>query len=147
MIKIPSTSKSIVYLEQQISIAPLVVFRMIFGLLMLGSTVRFWYFGWIEDHFLNAQFTFKYYGFQWVQLLSPTAMYALHSLMGLAALGILLGFWYRLSAILFFLAFTYIELIDLTYYLNHYYFVNIVAFLLIFVPANCYFSIDILLSI
>jgi Vitamin K-dependent gamma-carboxylase len=129
-------------LNQAVSIAPLVVFRILFGLLMLGSTVRFWYFGWIEDHFLQAKFTFKYYGFEWVQLLSPFGMYALHGIMAVAAVGIMLGFWYRLSAILFFLTFTYIELIDLTYYLNHYYFVSLVALLLIFVPAHRYFSVD-----
>ena len=132
------------YLEQAVSIAPLVVFRLIFGALMFGSTLRFWYLGWIEDHYLQAKMSFKYYGFEWVEVLSPTGMYALHGVMIVASLGILLGFCYRISAILFFLTFTYVELIDLTYYLNHYYFVNIVSFLLILVPANRHFSLDVL---
>ncbi|MEM9051668.1 MAG: HTTM domain-containing protein, partial [Bacteroidota bacterium] len=38
--------------------------------------------------------------------------------------------------------FSYVELIDITYYLNHYYYVSLVAFLLIFVPANRGFSFD-----
>ena len=42
-----------------------------------------------------------------------------------------------------FLLFTYTELIDLTYYLNHYYFVSIACGLLIFVPANRAFSLDV----
>jgi hypothetical protein len=57
-------------------------------------------------------------------------------------LGILLGWYYRWSAALFFLCFTYTELIDLTYYLNHYYFVSWVALMLIFVPAHRLFSVD-----
>ncbi len=62
--------------------------------------------------------------------------------MGIAAIGIALGAFYRWSATLFFLSFTYVELIDKTNYLNHYYFVSIIAFLLILVPANKAYSID-----
>ena len=49
---------------------------------------------------------------------------------------------YVYACILFFLSFTYIELIDKTTYLNHYYFISVVSFLMIFLPANIYFSID-----
>lgn len=130
------------WLDQPVSIAPLAVFRIVFGLLMLGSTIRFWALGWIEDHYIQSKVQFKYYGFEWVQLLPPAGMYALHVGMILGALGIMLGFRYRWSAILFFLTFTYTELIDLTYYLNHYYFVSWVSLLLIFLPAHRYFSLD-----
>lgn len=129
-------------LNQPVSIAPLVSFRILFGAAMVFSVLRFWYLGWIEDHFLNARFTFKYYGFEWVQVLSPNAMYALHAAMLLGALGILFGLLYRFSAAIFFLTFTYVELLDLTYYLNHYYFVSLVAFWLIWVPAHRRFSLD-----
>ncbi len=133
------------WLNEPVSIAPLVSFRLVFGAVMLYSTLRFWSLGWIEDHFIDTQLTFKYFGFEWVQLLPPAGMYALHVVMVLAALGITLGCFYRLSAALFFLSFTYVELIDLTYYLNHYYFVSLVSFLLIWVPANGRFSVDALL--
>ena len=59
------------------------------------------------------------------------------------AVGIILGAFFRIAAIGFFLSFTYVELIDITYYLNHYYFVSLVSFLLILVPANAYFSVDV----
>ena len=109
---------------------------------MLFSTLRFWYLGWIEEHFLQAKIHFKYFGFEWVQVLPAEWMYALHALMALAALGIMLGAFYRASAVLFFLSFTYVQLIDLTYYLNHYYFVSLTSLLLVFVPANGRFSVD-----
>ena len=129
--------------QKEVNIAPLITFRLVFGVLMVFSTLRFWYLGWIEDHFVHTRFTFKYFGFEWVQLLSPELMYLLHGLMLLGAIGILLGAFYRFSALLFFLCFTYIELIDLTYYLNHYYFVSLISFLLIWVPANRRFSLDV----
>lgn len=115
---------------------------MAFGLLMLFSTLRFVALGWVEEHLIAPQLHFKYFGFHWVEVLPGWAMYAIHALMALAALGVLLGFWYRISALLFALLFTYCELIDLTYYLNHYYFVSIVSFLLAIVPANRRFSLD-----
>ena len=44
----------------------------------------------------------------------------------------------------FLLSFVYTEMIDKTYYLNHYYLVSVLVLLLMFVPANRYFSIDVL---
>jgi hypothetical protein len=110
---------------------------------MLLSTIRFWLLGWIETHYLAPKIHFKYYGFEWVEVISPTFIYALHILMLLAAFCVMIGLWYRVAAIILFLTFTYTQLIDLTYYLNHYYFVSLVCFLLIFVPANRYFSVDV----
>ena len=94
---------------------------------MIFSTVRFMALGWIEDHYVEPVFHFKYWGFSWVEPLSREALYAVHFLMILAAIGIMLlrGTAYRIAAIVLFLTFTYTELIDLTYYLNHYYFVSL----------------------
>ncbi|MFN3784852.1 MAG: HTTM domain-containing protein [Spirosomataceae bacterium] len=123
-------------------IEPLVTFRVVFGVLMLFSTLRFIYLGWIEDHFVHTKFQFKYFGFEWVPLLDAPYLYILHGILCLAAIGITLGFFYRISATLFFFGFTYTQLIDLTYYLNHYYFVSVVSFLLIFLPAHQAYAWD-----
>ena len=125
-----------------VSILPLVTFRVVFGLMMLISTGRFLSLGWVKDHYLDAKVSFKYFGFEWVQMPSAFWLYGLHYLMLAAALGITLGAFYRLSAVVFFLTFTYVQLIDLSYYLNHYYFVSLVALLLIFIPANAAKSVD-----
>ncbi len=130
------------YLFDSNHIAPLATFRVVFGALMLFSTLRFMLLGWIEDHYTDPAFHFSYYGFEWVKPFSVDAMYALHVLLCLAAIGVMLGAFYRISAVLVFVLFTYFELIDLTYYLNHYYFVSLVSLLLIFLPAHRYASID-----
>ena len=132
------------WLGKPVPIAPLATFRLVFGAVMVFSTLRYWYLGWIDAHFVNTQFTFKYYALNGVQLLPPEGMYLLHALMLLGALGVMLGLFYRLSAALFLLSFTYTWLIDLSYYLNHYYFISITAFLLLLVPANRRFSLDLL---
>ncbi|MFN3346128.1 MAG: HTTM domain-containing protein [Chloroherpetonaceae bacterium] len=131
------------FLETPVHSAPLAVFRIVFGLVMLISTVRFWLLGWIEDQYITPIFHFKYYGFEWVEPLNAVGMYLIFLVMGISALGIMLGAFYRLSSIVFFLVFTYVELLDKAYYLNHYYFVSITAFLLTLVPAHRYFSIDV----
>jgi uncharacterized membrane protein YphA (DoxX/SURF4 family) len=109
---------------------------------MLISIARFWHNGWIHDFYISPAVHFPYYGFEWVRPLGEVGMYAIFGVMVLSAAGIMIGFFYRLSAILFFLTFTYVELIDKTYYLNHYYFVSIVGLLLCLVPANRSFSLD-----
>ena len=67
----------------------------------------------------------------------------IHFILLFASLGMVLGYRYRISAMLVFLSFTYTELIDLSYYLNHYYFVSLVCFLALFVPANRALSLDV----
>jgi uncharacterized membrane protein YphA (DoxX/SURF4 family) len=129
--------------SKRTSIASLVIFRVVFGVLMIISTLRFMMAGWINEHFIDPPFHFKFYGFEWVEVLSPFGMYVLHGVMLLASVGITLGLFYRLSAAVLFLTFTYVELIDLTYYLNHYYFVSLICLLLIFIPANGFASLDV----
>lgn len=125
-----------------VSIEPLIVFRVCFGLLTLFSSLRFLYLGWIDYQYANSAVNFKYFGFEWVPYPGEAGMMALYLLMVAASIGLTLGAFYRVSALLFFLCFTWVELIDLTYYLNHYYFVSLVALLLVFVPAHHACSID-----
>lgn len=131
------------YFSQTTHIAPLAVFRVLFGGIMFVSIMRFWLNGWIETQYIQPKIFFPFYGFEWVKPLGETGMYAVFCLMAIAALFIMLGLFYRVSSIAFFLAFTYVELIDKSNYLNHYYFVSIISFLLVFVPANRYFSLDV----
>ncbi|WOI23063.1 HTTM domain-containing protein [Nonlabens ulvanivorans] len=129
------------YLDKSASAAPLAVFRIGFGLMMLYSIIRFAAHGWINSLYITPQFHFSYYGFDWVKPLGSFT-YLLFTICGIAAFFIAIGFKYRLSIILFFLSFTYIEFMDKTTYLNHYYFISLLSFLMIFLPANRHFSID-----
>ena len=129
------------YFNEKSSSAPLAVFRIGFGLLMCYSIIRFWLKGWIETLYIQPKFHFSYYGFEWVKPLEEYT-YILFMICGVSALLVALGLKYRLSIFLFFLSFTYIELMDKTTYLNHYYFISILSFLMLFIPANATFSLD-----
>lgn len=130
-----------IYLNKKTKTAPLAVFRIFFGLLMLVSIVRFWWYGWIDSVYVQPKFYFPYYGFEFIKPLGSWT-YLLFAICVAASILILIGYKYRLAMLSFFLCFTYIELIDKTTYLNHYYFVSVLSFLLLFLPLNAYFSVD-----
>lgn len=129
------------YFQQNTDAAPLAVFRIFFGLMMCLSIIRFWGYGWIDKLYIQPKFFFSYYGFEWVKPLGAYT-YLIFLICAISTLCIMLGFKYKLAILTFFLSFTYIELMDKTTYLNHYYFISILSFLLIFLPAGKYFSID-----
>ena len=129
-------------LFQKVDPLPLSLFRITFGILLFISQVRFLAEGWVETLYLEPTYHFTYPGFHWVRPLPGIWMYSL--VIGTAALAVFiaLGLFYRIAIIGFFLSFTYLELIDKSWYLNHYYFVSLIAFLLVFLPANQSMSID-----
>lgn len=124
-------------------IEPLAVFRIVFSGIMLLSTIRFALNGWIYELYVLPKYYFTYYGFEWVRPIGEIGMYVVFICLGISFLFQLLGYFYRFASFFSFTAFTYIELIDKTNYLNHYYFVSLICFLLIFVPANRNYSLDI----
>jgi hypothetical protein len=69
-------------------------------------------------------------------------MYIHFLALGFLAACMTLGWRYRMSAVLFFLGFTYVFLLEKAHYLNHFYFVSLLSFLMIFVPAHRGLSID-----
>lgn len=120
----------------------LAVFRIVFGVLMLFSVLRSMLKGWVKTLYIDPTYYFTYYGFEWVKPLGSVGMYLLFGVMIISLLGIILGLYYRLNTSLFFIAFTYVELIDKSNYLNHYYLISLISFLLIFIPTHSYFSLD-----
>ena len=127
---------------QQQSTAPLASFRILFGMLMVWATVRFAARGWIATNYLEPSFHFTFPGFSWVHVLPAGGMYVVFIVQGLAALALAMGWRTRWAAGCLALCFTYVELLDKSYYLNHYYFVSLVSVLLIFLPAGGRLSWD-----
>ncbi len=122
--------------------AGLAVFRMLFGLLCSYGALRFLVNGWVDRFFVAPRFFFKYWGFEWVAAGDRTTMIGVF--VALAVLGVMIaaGAFYRLATAAFFVLFTYVELIDVTNYLNHYYLVSLLALLLVVVPLHGTWSVD-----
>ncbi len=123
-------------------IASLAAFRVLFGLLMATAMIRFLARGWVNELYLLPQFHFTYPGFGWVRPLPDPLMHAHFIALAILGLMVAAGFCYRAAILLFFLGFTYVELIDQTAYLNHYYLVSLLSGLMIFLPAHRAWSID-----
>ena len=124
-----------------VDIASLVFFRISIGLIFLVSVVRYFAHGWIQD-FLYPELHFTYYGFGWVKPWPLWGLYAHFIITGLASLGLMLGFFYRISAALCFVGLSYIFLLEQSDYLNHFYLICLLALLMIFIPAHRRFSLD-----
>ena len=125
--------------------AALAVFRVLFGALGFVSCLRFQAYGWVDELFVKPRFYFSYWGFSWVQPLGPEGMHILFAALTVASACVAAGFLYRPAIIAFFIGFSYIHLIDVTNYLNHYYLVSLLALVMAFMPLNAAWSIDALL--
>ena len=55
--------------------------------------------GWIERHYIEPDFFFKYYGFEWIEPWSGSGMYWHFAALALLSLLITLGVLYRLSTV------------------------------------------------
>ena len=130
------------HLFEQVDASSLVFFRIAFGVIMLVEVWRYWSHGWIERYYIAPVFLFKYQGFEWIEPWPGSGMYWHFGLLAVLALMIAAGMLYRLAAVLFFFAFSYVFLLDLARYLNHFYLVILVAFLMVLVPANRSLAVD-----
>lgn len=118
------------------------IYRVAFGILMFFSVGRFIYKGWVTDCYIEPEFHFTYQYFHWISPIGGSyIMHVIAILAMIAALGIATGIKYRVSTISFFILFTYLELIEKSWYLNHYYLVSIIGFLLCFIPADSRISL------
>lgn len=141
---LPSKAPSAVCaaLFKPVDISFLVFFRILFGAIMLWEVYRYFTYGWISRYFIEPALTFTYYGFSWVKPWPGQGMYIHFLVLGAAAICVMLGFLYRIAAPIFFLAFTYFFLLEQTRYLNHFYLVCLISFLMCFLPAERAFSVD-----
>jgi len=129
-------------LFEPVDIASLVVVRFLTGAILVWEMRRYLASGWIDKYWVEPDVHFLYYGFTWVRPMSSPLMYALIAALGVLALMIAVGFFYRAAALLFCLGFSYTYLLEQTRYLNHFYLVILVTGMLVFIPAHRTFSVD-----
>ncbi|MEY4575619.1 MAG: hypothetical protein RL701_322 [Pseudomonadota bacterium] len=119
---------------------------MLFGGVLAIAALRYVAKGWVQSQLIGPRYHFTYPYFEYVRPWSasasaPAALMYLH-VGGLfaAAVGLALGVRTRSCALLLALGWCYVELIDRATYLNHYYLVCLMAFLLACTPAELRYS-------
>lgn len=130
------------FLFKPIDNAPLVLFRIFFGMLLALESFGAIATGWVKRVFIDTQFTFSHIGFEWLQPLPGYGMYYYFVAMGLCGIAIMLGFRYRLSMLLFTLLWTAVYLMQKSTYNNHYYLLILISIIMLMLPAHKYASLD-----
>ncbi len=129
-------------LFRPIDAASVAAFRIGFGLLLAVGFLRFVAEGWVRVLFVEPTFFFKYQGFEWVAAPPAPIIYAVFGLVCVLSLAFAAGFHFRLVSTVLFLGVAWVELIDVTNYLNHHYLIVLLLFLAIFLPLDRTWSVD-----
>ena len=136
-----------------VSAESLAFFRMAVGLVMLLEAISLFLpsessggRSHLDVYYAGREVTFHlpYAGFEWLPLLPTPWIQGVGVLLGLGAIGMGLGFRYRASTVLTFLAWGYLYAVESTrtYWMSYYYLELLVLFLMPFMPAAARFSLD-----
>jgi vitamin K-dependent gamma-carboxylase len=121
--------------------ASVAAFRIAFGV-AVAVNACFFLPGIGRRHYIEPSFHFSYGPLTMIEPLPGEAMYLPYLAMIVTGILIALGRWYRFAISAFFVVTTYVFLLDPTFYQNHEYLIALVAFLMIFLPMNRYWSLD-----
>ena len=122
--------------------APLLIFRIFFGILIALECYGAILTGWVKLTLIEPQFTFNFIGLDWLQPLPGYGMYIYFFIMGTLGVCIALGYKYRFSMISFTILWTGVYLMQKTSYNNHYYLLILISAMMCFFPANAGYSLD-----
>lgn len=123
--------------------APLILFRIFFGLVFVAESFGAIATGWVTDNLVAPQTNFTFIGFEFLKHLMGDYMYIHFVIMGLLSLGVTLGYKYRFSIIGLTIMWAAVYFMQKTSYNNHYYLMLLVCLIMSFLPANKYASVDV----
>ena len=132
----------VVYLHKRVSAQSLAAFRIAFGLIVAYDVYRFFKYDRIYRYYVEPEFWFTYYGFAWIKPFPEPYIYYAWFAVGVLAVLVAVGLFYRVAIVGFTLLFSYFFLLDKSEYLNHFYMVILFAGLLCLLPANRAYSLD-----
>lgn len=119
-------------------------FRFAFGSVMACYAINSLMSGSVRMMYVDPTFHFKYTGFHWVPVLPEAGMFGFFVTLAILAVMVALGLCYRFASIAFALLFTWLFLMDRTYYQNHYYLVTMLSWMMVVLPAGKIFALDVL---
>ena len=129
-------------LYQPVENAPLILFRILFGIVFFCESIGSLITGWAKDNFVNVTTNFTFIGFEWLQFLTNESIYLAFIIMAICSVNIVIGWKYKINVALLFIIWGMVYLGQKTSYNNHYYLMWILTFVMFFVPANAYASVD-----
>ncbi len=124
------------YLLEQVDGSSLAAFRISFAVLMILGLIQF------SRSIPEYTHPFHFSFISGLPMLTPQGATILFAVMAFCAGNIGLGFFYRVSSLVFCLASSYLLLLDKAYYQNQLYLICLLSFLLFIVPGNKVCSLD-----
>lgn len=139
-----SSSRLLKAMIQPVDASFLAWFRFAFGMVMACYSINNLISGSVRMMYVEPVFHFKYWGFHWVPVLGESGMFAFFAALGILAFMMALGVCYRFASIGFAIGFTWLFLMDRTYYQNHYYLVTLLSWMMVILPAGKVFALDVI---
>ncbi|MDG3582470.1 HTTM domain-containing protein [Galbibacter pacificus] len=130
------------FLFTRVDNSPLVVFRVIFGLLIFLEATGAIFTGWVKKTLVDPKFTFNFIGLDFLQPLPGNGMYFYYAVMGIFGLLVMLGYKYRFSMGAYTVMWAGVYFMQKSSYNNHYYLLLLLCFIMFLLPASRYFSLD-----
>jgi hypothetical protein len=130
------------WLFKQVDNTGLVLWRVAFGLLIAIEGYGAIATGWVRRTLVEPEFTFNFIGLEFLQPLPGDGMYYYFALMGTLGVLVMLGYKYRFSMAMYAIMWSCVYLMQKSAYNNHYYLMMILCWLMVFLPANRYLSLD-----
>ncbi len=130
------------WLFKQVDNSALVVFRALFGLLIAIEAFGAIATGWVRRTLMEPEFTFNFIGFEFLQPLPGNGMLWYYGIMGLFGIFVMVGFKYRISILAYAIMWSGVYLMQKSSYNNHYYLLMLLCFVMCFLPAHRWFSVD-----
>lgn len=127
---------------KRIDNSALIVFRIMFGFLLVAEAWGAILTGWVKRIFVDPQFNFHFIGFDFLQVFAGEGMYYFYFIMGVVGIFVMLGYYYRFNIVLYTIMWTMVYLMQKSAYNNHYYLLVLLLIFMCFAPANGNFSID-----
>lgn len=121
----------------------LVLFRIFYGIILFFECAGGLAIGWVKSVYDVPKDTFGFIGFEFLPHPKLETYYLIYALMAVLGVLMALGYRYRLSALLMALLWTFTYLTHKVHYNNHHYLMFLLNWMMVFVPAHHFKSLDV----
>lgn len=136
-------SRYVRFWSKPVDNSPLVIFRIVFGLLICAEAWGAIITGWVKKAYVIPDYRFPFIAFNWLPDLPGNGIYFYFAVMGLAGFFVMMGLYYRASISVYAIMWSGVYLGQKTNYNNHYYLLMLLLFLMVLLPAHRYASFDV----
>lgn len=118
------------------------VLRIAVGAVAALSAARMAWRGWVDSLLVAPEHHLRHPGLEWVPVPPAAGIWALVAVVFVAGVLLAIGWRTRATAAATLVAFAWIELIESTLYLNHYWFLTLALALMVVLPVGAAWSLD-----